>query len=283
MLLGCGTQERVNANASAAINSIPENKIPHLLYTFRMRDSKIAILAFLAVGLGPCLATATQYTGSVRAADEFVPGATVTATQGNSKQVAYTDDWGRYTLDLAPGSWDIQVDMFGFTPVHEQVTIGDHAISKDWTLEMPRIGEAPTAAGKSQSNGSVIAPNSQRARSRPYGGRPNSNRPGAPGPNGSGTSGQPPRPGFQNAQVRSAGNSGDALAQAAQEASAPDLAAANVSGEADESLLVNGSTSGGLAQSSDDENRRRDEWSIEVVHPVADLADRARASGCRRV
>ncbi|HEX4809246.1 MAG TPA: hypothetical protein VH325_09965 [Bryobacteraceae bacterium] len=69
---------------------------------------------------------------------------------------------------------------------------------------------------------------------------------------GQGQSGQGPRPGFQNAQIRSADNSDHALTQAAADASAPDLSA-----DADPALLVNGSTSGGLAQASDDESRRQ--------------------------
>jgi hypothetical protein len=58
---------------------------------------------YFAVLLGPRLLSATQCTGSVRAADQWIPGATVTAIQGSAKVVAYTDDAGRYQLDLAPG------------------------------------------------------------------------------------------------------------------------------------------------------------------------------------
>ena len=66
---------------------------------------------------------AAQFSGSVRAADQLVPGATVTARQGETKVTAFTDDNGRYTLDLAPGAWDIQVEMFEFTPAGGQVRI----------------------------------------------------------------------------------------------------------------------------------------------------------------
>lgn len=200
-----------------------------------------------------------SYGGSVRAADQFVPGATVTATQGSSKVIAYTDDSGRFALKLAPGVWNVQVDMFGFTPVHETVTIGGKAIYKDWTLEMPRLDDGGAAA--------AAKPKTQQAqangRTRGYGAR---NRQGQGGDrpsfsrNGAGQNqtappvlnAQGPRPGYQSAQVRAADNNTEALAQAAADAAAPGLAA-----DADESLLVNGSTSGGLAQSSDDEARRQ--------------------------
>src|SRR5580700_4500590 len=189
---------------------------------------------YFAVLLGPCLLSATQITGSVRAADQWIPGATVTAIQGGtggSKIVAYTDDAGLYTLDLAPGVWNIQVEMFGFTTVQDRVTIGSQAVTRHWALEMPRIA--------------------QPAAPRPVSRRPR----GVPG-TGLGTGPNPAgRPGFQNAQVKATDDGQQALADAAANAASADLAA-GLGAEAQDSLLVNGSTSGGLAQSSDDEARR---------------------------
>src|ERR1700733_9340675 len=104
---------------------------------------------FLIAGLllGPGALSATQQTGSVRAADLFIPGATVTATQGSAKVTAYTDDNGRYSLDLTPGVWDISIEMFGFTPLHERVTVGTEATDRNWTLVVPRLnGVAQTTA-----------------------------------------------------------------------------------------------------------------------------------------
>jgi trimeric autotransporter adhesin len=207
-------------------------------------------LIFLGTAFFAWAAAVIPYSGSVRAADQFVPGATITATQGSSKVVGYTDESGRYTLELGPGVWDVQVEMFGFTPAHETVTVGDKSAYKDWTLEMPRIGEPagePAATTKTDQ---------ARGRSRPnrqYGRQGQGDRQTANG-NGSGnaSSSQGPRPGFQTAQARSADNSDQALAQAAADAGSPDLSA-----DADESMLVNGSTSGGLAQASDDESRRQ--------------------------
>ncbi len=87
----------------------------------------------------PAVLLAVQQSGSVRAADQFVPGATVTARQGDMKVVAYTDENGRYTLNLAPGVWDIEVQILGFTKVQNQVTVGAEPVFKEWTLEMPRL------------------------------------------------------------------------------------------------------------------------------------------------
>jgi len=97
--------------------------------------------------LGPVLVSAAQYSGSVRAADQFIPGATVTARNGGAKVVAYTNEAGRYTLDLIPGVWEIEIEMFGFAPLHAKIDVGDQPVSSNWTLEMPRAGRGGAPAG----------------------------------------------------------------------------------------------------------------------------------------
>src|ERR1017187_2008143 len=91
--------------------------------------------------LAPGLLSAVEHSGTVRAADQFIPGATITARQGGAKLITYTDENGRYTLDLTPGVWDIEISMFGFKTLTTPVTIKDEYTSRDWTLEMPRPGE----------------------------------------------------------------------------------------------------------------------------------------------
>ena len=88
------------------------------------------------------LVAGTKQSGTVRAADQFVPGASITAVQGDTKITTFTDESGQYTLDLAPGVWDIQVQVFGFTSVHQQITVGPEPAFKEWTLEMPRIARS---------------------------------------------------------------------------------------------------------------------------------------------
>ncbi len=186
----------------------------------------------------------TIESGSVRAADQFIPGATVNAVQGDTKITTFTDESGRYTLDLAPGVWDIQVQVFGFTPVHEQVTVGAKPGFKDWTVEMPRIAGVPAPT-----------PSASRRTGRGGGGRGNSEQPGNGQRRGPSTNQAAPqqRQGFQNAAVTATQDGQQALADAAATATTglPDA------GDADEAFLVNGSTSGGLAQSGDDEARRQ--------------------------
>src|SRR5208283_4248130 len=194
--------------------------------------------------------SATRFSGTVRAADQFIPGATVTASQGSTRIVAYTDDSGRYSLDLAPGVWDVQVEMLGFDTVHEQVQVGSEPGSRDWTLEMPRLGES-TAPRKGPASNTTAASSAPPAALRTREGSPRS----ASARNPAAGSGPQPGSGFQHAQVRATDAGQQSLAEAAANAASPDLAAANLGGEAEDALLVNGSTSGGLAQSSDDQAR----------------------------
>src|SRR3982074_109864 len=91
--------------------------------------------------LVPGILFAIQQSGGVRAADQFIPGATVTARQGGAKVVAYTDEAGRYMLELTPGVWEVGVEMFGFKPQTRRVEVGNESSAIEWTLEVPRRGE----------------------------------------------------------------------------------------------------------------------------------------------
>src|SRR5580704_7081801 len=98
-------------------------------------------LTLAIILLAPGLLFAVEQSGTVRAADQFIPGATVTARQGGAKLVTYTDENGRYSFDLTPGVWDIEISMFGFKTLTNPVTIKDAFTSRDWVLEMPRPGD----------------------------------------------------------------------------------------------------------------------------------------------
>lgn len=97
----------------------------------------IRLLISLSLLLGAGTLRAAQHTGSVRAADQFLPGATVTARQGGAKVTTATDDQGRYALDLTPGVWRVRVELFGFEPAERDVEMPfEGATSWDWTLEV---------------------------------------------------------------------------------------------------------------------------------------------------
>src|SRR5579863_9436848 len=98
-------------------------------------------LTLAIILLAPGLLFAVEHSGTVRAADQFIPGATVTARQGGAKLITYTDENGRYAFDLTPGDWEIEIKMFGFKTLTAPLSIKEQFTNKDWTLEMPRPGE----------------------------------------------------------------------------------------------------------------------------------------------
>ena len=233
-----------------------------------------AVALFISILLGPVILRAVEHGGTVRAADQFIPGATITAHQGSATVTAFTDESGRYSMDLGPGAWDIQVEMFGFTPVHQEITVGDKPTTKNWTIEMPRLAGAGATPAATSSNGSTRRARTARRDASgdrpPFAGR----GPGGPGrgnapPAANGTPssdatagngappGSPQRPGFQSAAVTATQAGQQALANAADASPGALLAGLGAGADPDEALLVNGSTSGGLAAASDDEARRQ--------------------------
>ena len=110
-------------------------------------------LSFLfALGVSLCAllhaqTTVTQ-TGTVKFGGQPLPGATVIATQGNHRAVTTTDESGNYELtDLAPGTYTLEVQMFGFQTAHKEVQIGPGTAAPassnvEWSLDLqPRPRE----------------------------------------------------------------------------------------------------------------------------------------------
>jgi carboxypeptidase family protein len=90
--------------------------------------------AWLAV---PRLALASEYHGQVTFGGLPVPGATITATQGNQKIVAISNQQGSYSFaDLADGTWKIEVEMQCFLTIEQTVTIAPDAPSAKWELKL---------------------------------------------------------------------------------------------------------------------------------------------------
>src|SRR5919198_1226091 len=79
----------------------------------------------------------SEHRGHVTVGGVPVPGATVTFTKGDQKLVTVTDSSGSYLVpDLADGTWTIQVEMLGFTPAKQEVTVGPNAAPAEWALKM---------------------------------------------------------------------------------------------------------------------------------------------------
>lgn len=91
----------------------------------------------LAVWVGAAGLLASEHHGVVQAGGMPVPGATVTAVQGDKKQATTTDDNGAYSFpDLEDGVWTIQVEMLGFGKISREVGIAPEAPSPTWELKM---------------------------------------------------------------------------------------------------------------------------------------------------
>ena len=97
--------------------------------------------------LAPALAPASEHHGIVRFAGLPVPGATVTATQGDKKLAAVTDPQGIYAFaDLADGVWNLQVEMLCFTPLKMEVAVAPNAPSPEWELKLLPFDEIKASA-----------------------------------------------------------------------------------------------------------------------------------------
>src|SRR4051794_9908955 len=107
-----------------------------------------AISRLLAVvTLSLCALTATENKGQVKFGGLPVPGATVTATQGDRSLTAITDAQGNYVFpDLPDGVWNFQVDMLCFAPIKQQVTIAGGAGTPEWELKLLPLDEIKTFA-----------------------------------------------------------------------------------------------------------------------------------------
>lgn len=213
-----------------------------------MLSLRVFIVCLLCVFTGfPLLAG--QHVGTVRAADQFLPGVAVTARKGDVKLVTYTDESGRYVLELEPGTWEMQVEILGFAPVKETIIVAANEPPKDWVLEMPRYGETATkpAAAPTQPAPEKKVEKKAEAPKIPSIAAANAK----PRPNGPGRPGAP-RGGFQSATVRATAEGQQALSESA--ATPPAEHAEDVDSE---SFIVNGSTSGGLGASLDEESRRQ--------------------------
>ena len=98
--------------------------------------------------------------GTVKSANQPIPGATVTATIGGQKLVTITDPNGHYAFSAAPaGACSVEVRMFGFEPATKQETCGE-AAKIDFALQlqespmaqrMARMGAAQGGANQLES------------------------------------------------------------------------------------------------------------------------------------
>jgi len=136
----------------------------------RRRETNSIGLALIVALLAGLSLAAAEHSGQVTAIGVPVPGATVTATQGDKKVVTSTDQQGNYRLpDLADGVWAVRVEMPGFTPVTRDVTVAPDGPAATWELALQSYADItrdlpplppPSAAPASPAVGQASRSNS---------------------------------------------------------------------------------------------------------------------------
>ncbi|MGA2877373.1 MAG: carboxypeptidase regulatory-like domain-containing protein [Bryobacteraceae bacterium] len=93
--------------------------------------------SLVAVGLAVFNLMASEQHGQVTFGGLPVPGATVTAIQGDKKYTVVSDATGVYSFpDLSDGAWTIQVEMLGFSTVKGEVAVASGTQPTTWELKM---------------------------------------------------------------------------------------------------------------------------------------------------
>ena len=84
-----------------------------------------------------CLPAAFGQSGVVKSEGQPIPGATVRATQGDRILLTLTDENGAFEFTgMTPGTWNIDVDMFGFDRLRKEVQILGTPTKIDLTLQL---------------------------------------------------------------------------------------------------------------------------------------------------
>ena len=105
-------------------------------------------------------AKASEFRGQVVFGGLPLPGSqvTVTATHGDKKEVAISDDQGSFAFtDLADGTWHLDIEMTGFAPLKEDITIPTVVTAAD------QAATAASAAAIAAMPASAAAPASTTA------------------------------------------------------------------------------------------------------------------------
>jgi hypothetical protein len=102
--------------------------------------------------------SASEHHGIVKSGGLPVPGATITAVQGDTKVVTTSDDTGFYSFpELADGVWTISVESLGFGKATKDVGVAADAPSPEWDLKYQTLAEI-TAPAKPETPAAVAAP-----------------------------------------------------------------------------------------------------------------------------
>ena len=93
----------------------------------------LALILTLATSL-----VAGEHRGAVKSNGLPVPGAVVTASQGDRKETVATDENGNYQFaNLPPGKWTVEVEMFGFSTLRREVEVSEAAAAAAVPITAP--------------------------------------------------------------------------------------------------------------------------------------------------
>jgi len=185
-----------------------------------------ALATVLALG-------AAEHRGQVKFNGLPVPGATITAVQGDQKFVAISDPQGEYGFaNLADGVWNMQVVMLCFAPIQQEVAVAPGAPNPIWELKLLPFDEIKASAPPPSP---PSAPSPTAASVPPQGATV------APAKKGKGaaTAQANPKAGFQRTDVNASGDAGPPPGDDA-------MPAADTNQTASDAFVVNGSVSNGV-------------------------------------
>jgi hypothetical protein len=231
-------------------------------YSLRVLAAWMAFAGLHTVSL-----MASEHHGTVKSGGLPVPGATVTAIQGDQRHVTTTDENGNYAFaDLKDGVWKIEVEMLGFAKLSNEVGIAYDSPAPQWNLKFlpladivappaPAVAPAATSAPATASSAPATTPEKPAATTAAAptpaasAGNGRGNGQAGRGGNRGGGNGNNGRPSLtqamNNYQRVDVNASGDPAA-AGEAGNLGASEAADLSGSADPSMMVNGSISRGL-------------------------------------
>ncbi len=212
---------------------------------------------------------AAEHGGQVKFNGLPLPGATVTATQGDRKLSVVADENGNYVFpDLPDGMWTFDVEMLGFAPINQDVTVAGNAPIPAFDLKMLSFDQIKAVAAPpaprisvSQNPSETTTASTAPAANTKNGKNKKGNAAAAAPANG--------QSGFQRAAVNANPNAAPAPSDTAEPAASGPFAgqnAGNLSQNASDGLLINGSQNNGasspFAQAASFGNNRRGPGSL---------------------
>jgi hypothetical protein len=127
-----------------------------------MRINKcVRCVCFIAVLAISTLAEAAEYRGQVVFNGLPVPGATITATQGDRKVVSTSDQQGIFQFpDLSNGNWSIEISMQCFATVTREIVIGLDTQPMAWELQLLPVDQSQAQTPPGTYNNPSATPQS---------------------------------------------------------------------------------------------------------------------------